>query len=48
MRVPDFEAAIAEANQTAYGPGAAVFSDDPACYDRFRREIRAGIVNWNR
>jgi succinylglutamic semialdehyde dehydrogenase len=48
VRVPDFEAAIAEANQTAYGLAAALFSDDAACYDRFRRRIRAGIVNWNR
>ena len=48
VRVPDFEAAIAEANATAYGLAAALFSDERLLWDRFRRGIRAGVVNWNR
>jgi succinylglutamic semialdehyde dehydrogenase len=48
IRVPDFSAAIAEANRTQFGLAAAVLSDDPALYERFYRETRAGIVNWNR
>lgn len=48
IRVADFGAAIAEANNTAYGLAAGLISDERALYDRFAREIRAGIVNWNR
>jgi succinylglutamic semialdehyde dehydrogenase len=48
VRVPDFEAAIAEANRTAYGLAAALVSDERSLYDAFRRRVRAGIVNWNR
>jgi len=48
VRVPDVEAAIAEANATAYGLAAALFSDERLLWDRFRRGIRAGVVNWNR
>jgi succinylglutamic semialdehyde dehydrogenase len=48
IRVPDFDAAIAEANNTAYGLSAALLSDDRDCYDQFIHQIRAGIVNWNR
>ncbi len=48
IRVPDFDAAIAEANNTAYGLSAALLSDDRDCYDQFIHRIRAGIVNWNR
>jgi len=47
IRVPDFEAAIVEANRTAYGLVAGLLSDDAACYEAFRRRMRAGIVNWN-
>jgi succinylglutamic semialdehyde dehydrogenase len=48
VRVPDFDAAIDEANRTAYGLAAALFSDERPLWDVFRRRIRAGIVNWNR
>jgi succinylglutamic semialdehyde dehydrogenase len=48
VRVPDFEAAIAEANRTAYGLAAALVSDERSLYDTFRHRVRAGIVNWNR
>ncbi len=48
IRVPDFEAAITEANNTAYGLAAGLISDDEALYRRFWAGARAGIVNWNR
>ena len=47
IRVPDFAAAIGEANQTVYGLAAGLISDDAALYDRFFSEVRAGIINWN-
>lgn len=48
IRVEDFEAAIAEANATAYGLAAGLLSDSRELYDRFYARIRAGVVNWNR
>ncbi len=48
LRVEDFDAALMEANATAFGLSAGLLSDDPGLYDRFWRRIRAGIVNWNR
>ncbi|QEG01238.1 N-succinylglutamate 5-semialdehyde dehydrogenase [Stieleria maiorica] len=47
IRVVDFDAAIGQANRTAYGLSASLLSDDPALFDRFRTLIRAGVVNWN-
>jgi succinylglutamic semialdehyde dehydrogenase len=48
IRVKDFDDALREANATAYGLSAGLFSDDPRLYERFFRASRAGIVNWNR
>ncbi|MBB5714044.1 succinylglutamate-semialdehyde dehydrogenase [Sphingomonas aerophila] len=48
IRADDFDAAIAEANNTRYGLSASLISQTPALYDRFWANIRAGIVNWNR
>ena len=48
IRVPDFSAAIQEANRTAYGLCAGLLSDNKELYDQFFRSIRAGVVNWNR
>ena len=48
IRVPDFNAAIAEANRTAYGLAAALLCDDGELYRQFRRRVRAGVINWNR
>lgn len=48
IRVPDFDAAIAEANATRYGLSAALISDKPALYERFWANIHAGMINWNR
>ena len=48
IRYADFDQAIAIANDTAYGLSAGLLADDEALWQRFTREIRAGIVNWNR
>lgn len=48
IRVKDFDAAIEEANHTAYGLSAGLLSDNESCYQEFIHRIRAGIVNWNR
>jgi len=48
VRVPDFEAALAEANAVPYGLTAGVFSRDEAELDRFLDEIEAGVVYVNR
>lgn len=48
VRVPDFDAAIAEANNTRYGLSASLLSQNPQLYDKFWANARAGIVNWNR
>lgn len=47
VRVPDFEAALREANTTQYGLAAGLVSDNPALYARFSASVRAGVVNWN-
>jgi len=48
IRVKDFDAAIAEANNTKFGLAASLLSQDPKLYDRFWNEVRAGVINWNR
>jgi succinylglutamic semialdehyde dehydrogenase len=48
VRVKDFDAAIAESNDTAYGLAAGLFCDDRTLYERFFWASRAGVVNWNR
>ncbi|MCH2487079.1 MAG: succinylglutamate-semialdehyde dehydrogenase [Erythrobacter sp.] len=48
IRVPDFDAAIAEANDTRYGLSASLLGGGPQDFERFWEEARAGIVNWNR
>ncbi len=48
IRVKNFEEAIAEANNTAYGLSAGLVSSSRDNYDQFISRIRAGIVNWNR
>ncbi len=47
-RAASFDAAIAEANNTAYGLAAGLVSDDADLWPRFRALVRAGIVNFNR
>jgi succinylglutamic semialdehyde dehydrogenase len=48
VRVPDFDAAIEEANTTRYGLSAALIGGTPQQYDRFWANVRAGVINWNR
>jgi succinylglutamic semialdehyde dehydrogenase len=48
IRVPDFDAALVEANNTRYGLSASLIGGTPQLYDKFWANIRAGIVNWNR
>lgn len=48
IRVPDFDAAIAEANATRFGLSAALVTEKPALYERFWSSTRAGIINWNK
>jgi 1-pyrroline-5-carboxylate dehydrogenase len=46
--VPDFDAALAEANAVPYGLTAGVFSRNEEELDRFLDEIEAGVVYVNR
>ncbi len=48
IRYADFDAAIAEANDTHYGLAAGLLSESEARYQQFWLESRAGIVNWNK
>jgi succinylglutamic semialdehyde dehydrogenase len=48
VRVPDFDAAIAEANATRFGLSASLIGGAPSDFERFYDEIRAGIINWNK
>jgi succinylglutamic semialdehyde dehydrogenase len=48
VRVPDFEAAIEEANRTRFGLAASLFSEDRYAWEEFSNRVRAGVVNWNR
>lgn len=48
IRVPDLDAAIAEANNTRFGLSASLIGGSPDDYGRFWANIRAGIINWNR
>ncbi|WP_374410850.1 succinylglutamate-semialdehyde dehydrogenase [Novosphingobium colocasiae] len=46
--VPDFDAALADANATRFGLSAGLISADDALWGRFARECRAGVINRNR
>ena len=48
IRVKDFDAAIAEANNTRFGLSASLVGGTPAMYDRFWEQVRAGVINWNK
>lgn len=48
VRVPDFDAAIAEANATAYGLSASLIGGNSKDYDTFWANVRAGVINWNK
>lgn len=48
IRVKDFEAAIAEANNTRFGLAASLIGGSPEMYDKFWANVRAGVINWNK
>ena len=48
VRVKDFEAAIAEANNTRFGLAASLVGGNPEQYDKFWANVRAGVINWNK
>ncbi|MGD0464575.1 MAG: succinylglutamate-semialdehyde dehydrogenase [Tepidisphaeraceae bacterium] len=48
IRVDDFDSAIREANNTAYGLSAGLISENAELYERFLRDIRAGVLAWNK
>jgi succinylglutamic semialdehyde dehydrogenase len=48
VRVSDFEAAIAEANNTAYGLAASLLGGSRDQFATFWSRARAGVVNWNK
>src|SRR5262249_22235150 len=47
IRVPDFEAAIREANHTSFGLVASIFTRSQAKFHQFYQQVRAGVINWN-
>lgn len=47
IRLPNFEAALKEANTTEYGLAAGLISDNQALWKPFHAVIRAGIINFN-
>ncbi len=48
IRVPTFEAALAEMNNTRFGLAAGLIGGDESLFKKFWAASRAGIVNWNR
>ncbi|MBV9998678.1 MAG: succinylglutamate-semialdehyde dehydrogenase [Verrucomicrobia bacterium] len=48
IRVPDFDEALAEANRTRFGLAAGLIGGSEADWQKFRRRVRAGVINWNR
>jgi succinylglutamic semialdehyde dehydrogenase len=48
IRVKNFDAAIAEANNTRFGLAASLVGGTPAMFEKFWTEVRAGVINWNK
>src|SRR5439155_543300 len=48
VRVKNFEAAIAEANNTRFGLAASLVGGSPEMYDKFWANVRAGVINRNK
>lgn len=48
VRVPDFDAALVEVNRTRFGLAAGLLGGGAAHWERFRRRVRVGVLNWNR
>lgn len=47
IRVKNLNEAIEEANATAYGLTAGIFTDKEDEYHEFYTRIKAGVINWN-
>lgn len=47
IHVKNFQEAIDEANRTAYGLIAGIFTDSEEEYKEFYTQIKAGVINWN-
>lgn len=47
IRVPDLDAAIQKANETAYGLSAGLISDSEEEFRKFYQLVNAGVINWN-
>ncbi len=48
QRVADFETAVESASRTCYGLAASLLGGTRLMFDRFVRQVGAGVVNWNR
>jgi succinylglutamic semialdehyde dehydrogenase len=48
IRVRDFDAAIAEANNTRFGLAASLVGGGPDLFDKFWSNVRAGVINRNK
>jgi succinylglutamic semialdehyde dehydrogenase len=48
IRVAGFDEALAEANRTRFGLAAGLIGGSEPDWQKFRRRIRAGVINWNR
>lgn len=48
VRVPDFDAAIRIANDTAFGLAGGLISSNRSLWNRYSRRARVGVCNWNR
>ncbi len=48
IRVLDFDAAMAEANNTRFGLAASLIGGSPEMFERFWGHVRAGVINWNK
>ena len=48
IRVPDFDAAIREANNTRFGLAASLIGGAPDMFDKFWSNVRAGVINRNK
>ena len=48
VRVPDFSAAIDQANNTSFGLAASLVGGSPEMFDRFWAHVRAGVINRNK
>ena len=47
IRVKNFNEAIKESNNTAYGLASGLISDSSKNYEKFYNKVKSGIINWN-